>query len=173
MRRAGIRTTPLEQWMSDWGTPLLRFAFGIMHNQADAEDVVQETFLRLWKVHRTHKAITRSYAYQVALNVCRTQYKRNRHRASATDGDFIISSDDTNVQSTMRLDIHRAMGKASYSDREVILLHYFADYTLEEMSQILGVSVNTVKTRLFRARKRLAQSLAAYDSKGQPSQGGL
>ncbi len=153
--------------MSLWGTPLLRFAYGITQNQADAEDAVQETFLRLWQKHRRSSAtqITRAYAYQTVLNVCRTQYRKNRRRHELSRQDIDGSP---GLDIATKLDVYHAVMASSPVDREIILLHYFADLSIEETAQVLGIGIATAKTRLFRARQRLAQQLPNYE----PATGG-
>ena len=145
------------------------YAFQKVRNEADAQDVMQEVFLRayrnLYALRHPHRF--RSWLYTIMSNEC----NRWLARAAKTRQHEVILIDtadnDPGVEPSYaapaegwRADLEQAIAALSDENRVAVSMFYMGDCTLKEISEFLGVSVNTVKTKLHRARLQLGNALA-------------
>ncbi|MBX9927933.1 MAG: sigma-70 family RNA polymerase sigma factor [Gemmatimonadaceae bacterium] len=154
-----------------------RFARSLTRDAADADDVVQETFLRALRSWRTF--IPGSDCRRWLFTICRNVYLRSRERAerqvALDDGDDEAIAavqahagwvrDGTDVL-LARLDlgpaISAALDELSEPFRSAVVLVDLEDHSYEEAAAILEVPVGTVRSRLFRARRLLQERLARF-----------
>ncbi|MBQ8554597.1 MAG: sigma-70 family RNA polymerase sigma factor [Clostridia bacterium] len=146
-------------------TALLRLCFAYLHDEALAEDAVQETFLKAYRsLHRFRSdASEKSWLTAIAMNTCRDLRKSGWFRfvdrtvtpEQLPDPACAITPQDGEVTaSVMNLPIRL---------REAVLLYYYQDMTLDETAQVLGISHQAVSDRLSRARKKLKTVLERSD----------
>ena len=136
-----------------------------------AEDITQETFLQVHQKLATLNDPTKfsGWLYAIANHLCIAWYRKNRLQTEALQ-EIHISEIETEAYSRYIAREHakttaevqhdlvkRLLTKLKESDREVITLHYFEEMTSSEIGDFLGVSENTIKSRLHRARQRLKQ----------------
>ena len=138
------------------GARLLRSAFLLCGNEADAQDLVQETFLQaLRSVHRFHgRSSIYTWLHAILLNVSR-HLNRKRSR--------LISDDDLEdrplpAEASLTLDaeftsssLAEALGRLSAAHRDVLVLRVYENMKLHEIASHLGISKGTVKSRLHYA----------------------
>jgi len=145
-----------------YGDRLFRSAVLLSGSEQAAEDIVQETFLsafRAWATFRGHSAVF-TWLYGILLNVNR---KRSRTASRRILSHFIPEraaggSDATGLAADTDYIvglISAALTQLSVKHREVIVLHYYEDMSVEEMATHIRVSCGTVKSRLHYARERL------------------
>ena len=148
--------------------PVYRTALAITHDQDAAEDILQEVFLRLnTYVHRVDTSLPLSpWLYRITVNLSYTYVtRRNKWRVPLEDFvDQLIGPAKYNPEPVIeRHDDIRVMQKAidtlPFSQRVVIVLYYLNDLSLQEISEILGVPVGTVKSRLHYGRENLRKQL--------------
>lgn len=149
--------------------PLLGFLFRVTGGDRSlAEDLVQETFLRmLSKIDTYHyPRPLKPWLYAIAVNLTRDHYKQAefRHTDSEPAGlDIPIArtpeTEFVTGEETQR--VAAAMNSLPLLHREVLLLRYLDDLSLDEISQVLQVPVGTVKSRLSLGLKRLKERLKA------------
>lgn len=159
-----------------YGDKIRRYILGMVHNPTEADDLTQETFLR---VHRRLKSLNDPAAlsvwiYRIATNVCYDRFRQSSYRHSTQSLD--ITSDDNDVetedvdaprvdkvigQAEMTACVGQYLDRLSDSYRTVILLHDLHGMTNPEIAEHLGCSLATVKIRLHRARRRLKAALSA------------
>ena len=137
---------------------IYRLAFGCTGNRFDAEDVVQDTFLRLFHykkpfVDEEHK---KAFLLRVASNLCKDLYKSAWFRKRITL-DENIPADDCFVESENIL--HEYVLKLKPKNRSVIFLFYYEGYSVTQIAGILKISETAVTTRLNRARSQLKDNL--------------
>ena len=136
-----------------------------------AEDIVQETFLQVYRKLETLEDPTQfsRWLHQIADRLCIAWFRKNRIQTEPL-GETDISEVRTEAYSryvaaehaktsaeAQRDLVEKLLAKLKESDREVITLHYFEEMTSSEIGTFLGVSENTIKSRLHRARQRLKQ----------------
>lgn len=142
----------------------LRFARLRLGDPQEAEDVVQETFVR------AHRALARyeddgrfrSWLFKILVNRCNTAGRRMKRRADVFDGSgrlagAAVAGDEANI--LWRADIERALGALSEPLREAFLLRFVEDMSYEEMADATGAKQSALKMRVSRARDQLRENL--------------
>lgn len=149
---------------------LYNFALRLTKRPPDADDLVQETYLRAFRfAHRfepgTH---LRAWLFQILRNTFLTFYRRESHQLAFRDGEGVdvpedVSDAEVGVPSVVTaLDLERALGVLPEEFRSVLLLADLEGFALGEIAEIMDTPVGTVKSRLFRARRLLRRRLADY-----------
>ena len=165
-------TTIVESYYSR----CLRFARGVLHNPDDAEDMVQETFVRLYRALPRYEERQRfeSWLFHILGNCCRTANK-SVHRRDVThlDDPAIVgrlAAPDTPANwfdNEWGDAVRRALADVPDYNREIFLLHYIEGFSYEEIERITGVRQSALKMRVKRAsdllRARLAGSVGGRD----------
>jgi RNA polymerase sigma-70 factor (ECF subfamily) len=152
---------------------LLNYVYRFVGNRNDAEDLVQETFLRVYKNKHYYKEIAKfsTWVYTIAGNLAKTELRRRKRRKIFSvsnfvneERDFDIPDTDNNPESAvdgfLKDDIiQKAIEKLPAKFKEVILLRDVQGFAYEEISQILSIPLGTVKSRVNRGRLKLQEDL--------------
>ena len=134
-----------------------------------AEEITQDTFLRAYRKLGSLKnpKLLAGWLYVIANRLCKTWYSKQAHEMQSletvpteeleqhTYSDWTAKQREERASDVRVELVKRLLKKLPESERIVITLHYLADSSVKEISEFLGVSMNTVKSRLHRARKRL------------------
>lgn len=134
-----------------------RMAYSYVHNEADAADIVQEGAYRAIKYCDALKneEYASTWIYRIMLNeVFRFLGAKKEETLEAEEVNQFSSED-----SYENIDLKRALEKMSKEDQAVIQLKYFEDMKLEEIAEILGENINTIKSRLYRGLKKMRLEL--------------
>ena len=137
-----------------------------------AEEITQDTFLQVYRKLETLKDPYRfeGWLYRIASRQCHAWLRKKRMQTQSleeTDTDLIektpysqyIAEEQAKAATeAQRSIVHKLLARLRESERTVVTLHYFGEMTCEEISQFLGVSASTVKSRLRRARLRLKKA---------------
>lgn len=152
---------------------IYRAAYRIVANAADADDVVQETFLRAYRAIDRYdaRASFTTWIHRIAIN-CSLDLidsrKRRDARHSGDDEDLsaiasTAASPDRVVHSLeMQRAVASAMERLSGNERTAFVLRHFEGMPLEEIGQILGTQINATKNTVFRAVKKLREQLQPF-----------
>ncbi len=146
---------------------LLRFAYPQLHDRQEAEDVVQETMLAIWQGGGTFRQASRASTW--VFGICRNKIGerlRRRRELQPLDGLPDLAAHGT---PTATVELWQQFGRLSPEHREVLLLVFHQGFSQEEVAEMLGVPVGTVKSRTFHARRRLQALLEG----GEQSERGL
>ena len=189
LTRAAVRTQPTdeeliarfqggdvyayEQLVRRYKEPLLNFIFRFIGDQAEAEDIVQDTLYRVYKNKHYYKEVAKfsTWIYTIASNLAKTELRRRRRRRF-----FSINKEAPNEKEVELPDlktdpeveantivtekiIQKAIGKLPQKFRQVIVLRDIQGFSYEEISSIIKVPLGTVKSRVNRARLRLQEDL--------------
>jgi RNA polymerase sigma-70 factor (ECF subfamily) len=153
-----------------------RFALRIVGNAAAAEDLTSEVFLNVWRQadrFKAHSTVS-TWLLAIARNKAFTAL-RSRHAESLDDTTAATIEDPANdpeldLQAKDRSNVlRRCLTQLSPEHREMIDLVYYHEKSINEVAEIVGIPLNTVKTRTFYARKRLSELLAAEGVVGMAS----
>ena len=147
------------------------YAFQKVRNEADAQDIMQEIFLqayrRLYQLRHPH--LFRSWLYTIMSNECkrwleRVTKKRRREIVleEATDEALQIEPAHAMPVEGWQVDLEQAISALPDESRIAVSMFYMGDCSLREISEFLGVSVNTVKSKLRRARQQLGGALSEH-----------
>jgi len=139
---------------------LYRVAFSVLRNPAEAEDVVQDIFLRVLQRQRELSGIIdiRPWLVRIALNLALD--RRRRIRPDQMDDLFAAGLVATGIPADERLAVEGLPKK----EREALLLSAMDDLSTAEIAVVLGSSESSVRSLLFRARTRLRNRLAERGS---------
>lgn len=152
---------------------LLNYVFRFVGNRVDAEDIVQETFLRVYKNKHYYKEIAKfsTWVYTIAGNLAKTELRRRKRRRIFSVSNFVNEERDYDIPDIdnnpeQEVDgaitdniIQRAIDKLPPKFKEVILLRDVQGFAYEEISQILSIPLGTVKSRVNRGRLKLQEDL--------------
>jgi RNA polymerase sigma-70 factor (ECF subfamily) len=154
---------------------LYNFAMYLTKRPPDADDLVQETYLRAFRFSHRFQPGThlRAWLFQILRNTFLTFYRvREREAPIAEDGVpewdvpmFHHSPDDDGVAMDAHTDLERAMRRLPEEFRTVLLLAEVEGLPLEEVARVMACPVGTVKSRIFRAKERLRGLLRDYETK--------
>jgi RNA polymerase sigma-70 factor (ECF subfamily) len=147
-----------EEVVDRYGLQLLRTARLILRDEALAEDAIQETFLKAWqRIGSLRDEDPGPWLTRIAMNESISTYRR-RHRFQALTERFgRLGGGKREVSSEARLDLTNALDQLSAEQRAAVALHYYQDLSVEETARILKVPVDTMKSRLKTALRRLRE----------------
>lgn len=142
--------------------PLTNYLYRLSGNRARAEDLLQDAFLRVWKAAPTYEpsAKVSTYVFRIAHNLFLNDAARRREKAlesidAETRSDPASDLNRREVQSA----VQKAVEALPDGEREVLLLSEYNGFKYAEISEILGIPVGTVKSRMFSAVQRLKEAL--------------
>lgn len=139
---------------------LLNFFWRSGVSPFEGEDLVQETYLRLWKYRREYRPAAKlsTFLFLLARQVRLDALKRDTRR-ERRERDWGIAKPDVQEASPAceREDVRRAVARLPEPMRDVVELGVFQDLPYAEVSEILGIPVGTVKSRMFNAIKKLKE----------------
>jgi len=148
---------------------VFRFAIRLVDDAAAAEEIVSEAFIEVWR--QAGRFEGRSSVSTWIMSIARFKALSARRRRQEIEiklneklAETVADQSFTPEQAVLEMDrsaqLRACLTQLSPDHREIIDLVYYHDKTIEEVAEIVGVPRNTVKTRMFYARKRLAQLLA-------------
>jgi RNA polymerase sigma-70 factor (ECF subfamily) len=146
-----------EELFARYRQPLYSFFRRRLSNAARADDLMQETFLAVIraKVRYEPRALVRTYLYGIALKLVSAE---RRWQARRPDAPLVDSA--ANAQSDAAIWIGQALVKLEEMDREILMLREYEELSYAEIAKLLHLGLNTVRSRLFRARLALKNLLA-------------
>lgn len=158
---------------------LFTFAYHLTYNEDDANDLVQETYLKAYRfIDKYHEGTNaKAWLFKILKNAFINQYRRKSKQPTKVDFEEVVSyqseEDDTQYSSYMDLreemfqhmmgdEVTNAINALPVDFRVVILLCDIEGFTYEEISKILDVPIGTVRSRLHRSRNMLKEKLRKY-----------
>ncbi|WP_158277444.1 sigma-70 family RNA polymerase sigma factor [Opitutus sp. ER46] len=155
--------------------PLFAFAWRYLRNNADAEDLVVETFVRLHQARARLRPDTNlsAWLFTTLSNLCHNRYRwRTRHREVSLDAPSPTPTGETpaagaSPDRALERDeagavLRAAIDQLPHDQRTVILLHHYEHLSYREIGAIVGCSERGVETRLYRARQQLRERLNPF-----------
>jgi RNA polymerase sigma-70 factor (ECF subfamily) len=149
----------------------LRFARAVLQNPDEVEDVVQDTFIRLYQALPRYEERHRfeSWLFQILGNCCRTSNTAfRRHVSRIVDDAAAIERAASNVPRTALDDewgeaVRRALAEVPEQNRVIFLLHYIEDFSYDEIERMTGVRQSALKMRVKRASDLLRKRLGSRE----------
>jgi RNA polymerase sigma-70 factor, ECF subfamily len=152
-----------SELFSRYKQPLFGFFRRRVADPEQAEELTQETFLAVLRASSRYEpsALFRTYLYAIGLKILRAHRRKTAFRATFLGMEAgsrePVSESATHAEVLLR----QAVGKLERLDREVLLLREFEQLSYAEIAEVLRLPVNTVRSRLFRARMSLRDLLVA------------
>lgn len=142
-------------------------AFSILRDRAAAEDVAQEVFVKLWRSLAGYdgRASLSTWIYAITRNASISALRKRRRTVSMSEPTVAAEADavesDAPPPEAADTQLWQLVEALPERQRQVVTLYYQDERSTDEVAQMLGLPVNTVKTHLHRARARLAAALTA------------
>lgn len=155
----------LEELVNSLGTKILRLAFTYVKDKKTAEDITQEVFIKCYsKLDQFRgEANIKTWLYSITINLCKDHLKSWSFRNIFFSQQLPERSGGANTVldqiflETQKKQLATAVLNLPVKYREVIILHYYDSYKVTEISQILTLSENTIRTRMRRGKEILKQ----------------
>ncbi len=155
-----------------YAAPLLRFTGRILGDQAEAEEITQDVFLKLMVRADQYdgRAPVASWLFAIATNACRDRLRRSARRPSVALEAVTelkepgIPVDERLAQRQRREAVRRALAELSLEQREALVLARYHGMPYAEIARALDISEGAVKTRIFRAMETLKAHFSEGDS---------
>lgn len=159
-----ITSERIEILVNKYGNMILRLSYTYLKNIADAEDVVQDVFLKIVEKmpEVDDEAYEKAWIIRVTINICKNKLKMfwNKNVDLVDEMKEIASFDEDNDNS----DVFKAVMSLSEKYRTVIHLYYYEGYSTPEIANLIDKNEVTVRSLLHRAREKLKSVLKeAYD----------
>jgi RNA polymerase sigma-70 factor (ECF subfamily) len=172
-RSIGGDTESFNQLIKRWEKPIYALAYRTIGREEDARDVCQETFLRAFRALPGFKGQAKfsSWLYRIALNLCRDWLRRERRAPIvptpegmdlvelAGEGDGVEGVDEAVVRRDLSRAVARAMRALPEDQRTAVVLKEYHGLTFQEIAEMLGCPLSTVKTRLYQGLTVLRREL--------------
>lgn len=141
-----------EEIVDKYYKDVYRFIFMMVKNKDDADDITQETFLKvrrhLWKFRGNSSILT--WIYRIATNEVKRSFAENNRRLKVTK---LTNAEENSSYD----DLKDAMEKLDRESYEILFLKYFKNMSEKEIAFIVSIPLGTVKSRLFNAKKKLRE----------------
>ena len=154
------------------------FLYRYTKNHLDCEDIVQETFLRVFKSRNSYRRIARfsTWLYTIAINLAKSHHKKSQrmttlsiHQDPSDDNDFEIELEDKNLTPDQSLhqkqcveQVTKALEQISDDFREVVVLRDIQNLSYDEIAEITNLPMGTVKSRINRGRAQVQELMKNY-----------
>ena len=160
-----------SELFSRYKQPLFGFFRRRLADPAQAEELTQETFLVLLRSASRYqpRALFRTYLYAVGFKILRAQRRKAIFRGTFFGTPRAARDPVTHDSHDANLAIREALVKLESTEREILLLREFEQLSYSEIADLLHIPVNTVRSRLFRARMFLRDILSAPVPKPAPA----
>lgn len=139
---------------------IFRVAYSYTKNIFDADDIVQEVFLKLYRARKVfeNEEHIKNWLIRVAINHSLDLIRR-KQREMLIDTEYINNLPDTSDADEKNEEIRKCVMSLKDNYKNVIILLYYDNYTIKEISNILKMSESNVKVTLNRARKKLKEEI--------------
>jgi len=162
-----------NQLIVRWERPIYALAYRVIGKEEDARDVCQDAFLRAYRALPAFKGQSKfsSWLYRIALNLCRDWIRRQRRTPVsqlpedtdatelASEAGPIESIEDLVARRELSTIVEEAMSELSEDQRTAIILKEYHGMTFQEIAEMQGCPLSTVKTRLYQGLSQLRRRL--------------
>jgi RNA polymerase sigma-70 factor, ECF subfamily len=166
----------LERAIAEYGKATYNFAYRLTGNESDARDLTQEAFIRVYKAWRSFKPGTSflSWVYRIVTNLHRDELRRRKGRYQEEIPDdnelqkfggnlpLAVKPIEDYVEGQFGEPLSKALAELGTEQRQIVLLADIEEYTYQEIAEIVGCTVGTVRSRLHRARGQLRRLVTRY-----------
>src|SRR5579863_4844513 len=148
-------------------------AGGILRNREDVEDIAQQVFVKAYFSLKRfdQRAAFSTWLYKITVNECWDLLRKRKARPLVYESDFseeqsrqyaapdreVAQGPDTSDRMAMRERLESMLGLLEKRDRAMLVLKEVEGFSVEEIAESMGLNANTVKVRLFRARRRIVE----------------
>ena len=163
----------LERAIAEYGKATYNFAYRLTQNEPDARDLTQDAFIRVYRAWRSFQPGTSflSWIYRIVTNLYRDELRRRKgrfHEEIPEDNapqefggqrPLAVTPIDDYVEGQLGETLSKSLQQLSPEQRQVVILADIEEYSYQEIAEIMGCSIGTVRSRLHRARALLRRLL--------------
>ncbi|WP_052131588.1 sigma-70 family RNA polymerase sigma factor [Planococcus sp. CAU13] len=156
----------LESLMQQYGAEMKRIAFLYVHDRAECEDIIQEVFISAFKnlSKFRHEASYKTWLTRMTINKCKDHHRlwsiRNLVYKPAvkllSKGN---SAEEELIGEETAKEVAAQLAALPGKYKEVLILYYYQELTMQEISDVLEININTVKSRLLRGKQALQEKV--------------
>lgn len=176
-----------EVLLGRYGDAVITFCYAFLRSRESAEDLAQETFLRVFRSAGRYKPLAKftTWLYRIAANLCINELKKGKlRRAISLDEPAGPNPEGTRVVERLASDqrlplteaeireahalVEKAIAKLPDDQRTTLILVEYHNLSYREIAEILNVTVSAIKMRVKRAREQLREMLKALDQSERP-----
>ena len=154
-----MTTEQMAELYDKYKNAVYRMAFAYCKNKADAEDIMQETFIKLFTadIRFEDSDKEKSWLLKVTVNKCKDMFRSLRYKYSLT----AIPLEEASLvyETPEESEVYHAVMSLPTKYRLVIHLYYYEDYSIKEIGAITGKNESAVQTQLYHARRKLKNIL--------------
>lgn len=158
----------IDQLMREYSDDILHLVYTYVKNRTIAEDLAQEIFIKCYEKLKqfNQQSTIKTWLYRIASNHCK-DYLRSWHYRKITLSNKVFDHipskskqvEEEIIKHSEENSLTNAVMKLPLKYREVVFLHYYEELSLKEISKITSVNINTLKTRLKRAKELLKDKM--------------
>jgi RNA polymerase sigma-70 factor (ECF subfamily) len=148
---------PFETWIDAYGQEIHAYLWRMLGDRRDAEDCLQETFLRAWRSgRRAEVREPRAWLYTIAANTARTQLRRRRrNEVERRDPQEDLAAPDDRVSRDRLEAVRHAVGALPDRQRQALLLRRYQGLSYAEVARVLGGSAEAARANVYQAVRKL------------------
>ncbi|AWD67739.1 MULTISPECIES: sigma-70 family RNA polymerase sigma factor [Priestia] len=158
----------LEEAMNEYGQSILQLVYSYVRNSTVSEDLTQEIFVKFYNSLSTYskQSSLKTWLWRIAINHCKDylkswyvrkmQFTEHIHMIFESSKEMI---EEEMVKKEESEELVQTVMSLPLKYRELIYLHYFEEYTIKEIAELLSINSNTIKTRLRRGKELLKQMI--------------
>ena len=164
--QAGRGQEAFERLVPAYRRRVFGLAYGILRDRAAAEDLAQEVFVKLWQALPRYDGRARlsTWIYAITRNAAVSAMRARRQQLSMSDAAVLAEVEGvtaTPAAEPRDAGLRRVVEALPEKQRQAVTLYYLDERSVDEVAEMMGLPVNTVKTHLHRARASLAAALSA------------
>ena len=152
-----------EMLVKKYHTRVITIANSFVGNTSDAEDIAQETFLKIYHTLESFKAQAKfsSWLYRITVNTAYDHLRKNKHKPLSLDEiDYSAISDNKNREDLVAKEaMQEALNKIPFDFRSALTLKEIEGLSYQEIAEALKITIGTVESRICRARQILKKLL--------------
>ncbi|MGB1204006.1 MAG: sigma-70 family RNA polymerase sigma factor [Chitinophagales bacterium] len=156
---------------------LYNFAYHLSYDEENANDLVQETFLKSYRFINSYKVGTnaKAWLFQILKNAFINQYRKKNKRPIQVDFEDVVNYHDADAENVKHLNLGHeifqgmmgdevtiALNSLPIDSKTIVLLCDIEGFTYEEIATIINIPIGTVRSRIHRARNMLKEKLESY-----------
>jgi RNA polymerase sigma factor (sigma-70 family) len=178
------RTAFLERAMEQYGKATYNFAYRLTGNESDARDLTQDAFIRVYRAWRSFVPGTSflSWIYRIVTNLYRDELRRRKGRYEEEipednapqefggERPLAVTPIDDYVERQLSEPLSRSLALLAPEQRQVVVLADIEEFSYQEIAEVMGCSIGTVRSRLHRARALLRRLLHQHQQHEQQQQ---
>lgn len=162
-----MRNTFLDKVYRDYHKELYLYLLSLCKNHHSAEELVSETFVRALVSIKEPNGKIKYYLFRIGRNLWIDEYRKKNKKDEQTLYENNLKIDENALSTLIKNEKNKKLYKAilSLKDsyKEVIILFYFCGFTQSDISRSLNISIGSVRTLLYRSRKKLKEILEGED----------